>query len=120
MISPKRQGMRLETNETSPSLFYLNFQFRRDIMVLRHLQRVKSRLRLPRTAPSGCLVREFKPVPLRIRGRSTSSMGGTTSMSLQEKIQFLHEYSACDVVTSHLPVRQAGLRADMLRSRMLY
>lgn len=89
-------------------------------MVLRHLQPVKSRLRLPRTVPSGCLVREFKPVPLRIRGRGMSSTGGTASMSLQEKIQFLHEYSACDVVTSHLSVRQGSLRADTLRSRMLY
>ena len=60
-------------------------------MLPRHLQR------LLQTAPSGCPVKEFKPVSLGIRDRLMSSNRGTAPMSLEAKIRFLHDYSACDV-----------------------
>lgn len=59
-------------------------------MFLRHLQLAISLQRLSPPAQSGRLVREFKP-------RLMSSSEGPSPMTLQAKIQFLHDYSACDV-----------------------
>ena len=66
-------------------------------MILRKFQVVTLCIKTPRTATSGCLIVEFQPISLRIRSRPMSSKKAGSSMSLQEKIQFLHSYSACDV-----------------------
>jgi hypothetical protein len=66
-------------------------------MYLRHLQLATTLIKVPRTATSGWAVAGFKPVSLRTRSHPLRSKQTMSSMSLQEKIQFLHKYSACDV-----------------------
>jgi len=66
-------------------------------MILRKFQIATPCTKPLRTATSGCLIAEFQPISLRVRSRPMSSKKTGSSMSLQEKIQFLHNYSACDV-----------------------